>query len=69
MAQRGEGTWTWRLFGKTDKEKTLVRGHPFCCRQLFGEGAIFSRAGRLHLPPFARLLWKVHCINFSQEAF
>lgn len=41
MAQRGEETWTWRLFGKTDKEKTLVRGHPFCCRPLFGEGAIF----------------------------
>lgn len=40
MAQRGEEIWTWRLFGKTDQGKTSVRGHPFCYRQLFGEGAI-----------------------------
>lgn len=41
MAQRGEETWTWRLFGKIDDEKTLAHGHPFWYRRLIGEGAIF----------------------------
>lgn len=69
MAQRGEETWTWRLFGKTDKEKGLVRGYHFWLPPVVWRGCNISRAGRLYLPPFPRLLWKGHCINFSQEAF
>ena len=40
MAQRDEGTWTWRPFGKTDDEKTWALWPFFLLPPVVGRGAI-----------------------------